>query len=146
MRRALILGFMLTAGYAAAHTGATGPVKERMDAMSAIADALKAIAPMATGKSEADPAVIEAHAATIIDHAGQIPDLFSEETPGGISEARAVIWRDWEDFTARAARMQAAAEGLRDMASTDDPQALEASFGELAQTCKGCHELYREKK
>lgn len=47
----IALGMLFSALNANAHTGATGVVKQRMDAMSGMADAMKSMASVVKGKS-----------------------------------------------------------------------------------------------
>lgn len=146
-RTAIAVIFAGLAGYASAHGGATGVVKERMDAMSALSDALKVVAPMANGGVEIDPEALDAAAGQIVEHARAVPDLFSEEKIGDVSEALPLIWVEWKDFTDHAGQMVEAAEYLREVArSGGDRGAVKVAFDGLAATCKRCHQIYRQKK
>lgn len=78
-----------SAGWAAlAHSGATGVVKERMDAMDEMGEAMKRLTPMMRGQAEYDPEVVRDAADTMIGHAGaQMTELFPEGSNGQPSEA-----------------------------------------------------------
>lgn len=96
-----------------AHGGATGIVKERMEAMESMGDAVKKLAAMMRGETEYDAATIRAEAETIRQHAGQaITSLFPEGSDGGPSEAKPGIWSNWDEFTALAMQLETFAEGL----------------------------------
>lgn len=106
---------MTSAGLAAlAHSGATGVVKERMDAMDEMGKAMKQLTPMMRGKTEYDPEVVRSAADTMIRHAGsQMTELFPEGSNGHPSEALDAIWENWEEFSALAEALRTRAEGLK---------------------------------
>lgn len=153
-----------------AHSGATGIVKQRMDAMVDIGKAMKVLAPMMQGKTAYDAPVVRAAAERIAGHAGDhLVMLFPEGTDGAPSEARPEIWTDPEGFAALAARMETLSRGL-DLAAGNrlsgapvspaaftgaeplpDPDAFadmppDVVFGMLGRTCMSCHSAYRIKK
>jgi cytochrome c556 len=95
------------------HGGATGIVKERMDAMSVMGDAVKSLSAMMRGETPYDAEAIRAEAGKIRQHAGEsITRLFPEGSGGGPSEAKAEIWSSWDDFAAMAEELELLADGL----------------------------------
>ncbi|UUX51613.1 cytochrome c [Nisaea acidiphila] len=161
---ALVLS--LAAGLAAAHSGASGVVKERMEAMEAIGAAMKSLAGMLRGATGYDADAVRNAAAKISAHGGEkLTGLFPKDSIDGPSEATPAIWDDWERFSILARRLSeyadalgAAAEneraghmmGRTGMMSGTGPSAEmlaamppEAAFGHLAQTCKDCHRAFR---
>ncbi|MDA5095767.1 cytochrome c, partial [Aliiroseovarius sp. KMU-50] len=106
--------FTCATGVAAfAHGGATGIVKERMDAMDAMGKAVKMITPMMRGETAYDAEVVRQAAATFSDHAGEsMTTLFPEGSGGMPSEAKDAIWERWEEFSELAAQLGIYAEGL----------------------------------
>ncbi len=170
---ALTLGG-LTVG-AIAHGGATGFVKERMDAMSAISKAMKTIGQMMQGKEPYDAAAVRLHVATIKSHAGlALTRLFPPDSLQKPSEAKEEIWTNWQEFEVLANQLSVYAEGLehsadnkrmhigtygtdhmRDgmMTSGKMPDVMQLSqmpaegvFNMLAKTCSACHQQFRLKK
>ncbi len=102
-----------TALAAYAHGGATGIVKERMDAMSAMGEAVKAITPMMRGETALDPDEVRSAAVTIGDHAGTgLIELFPEGSGGAPSESKDAIWTNWDEFSELADRLETYADGL----------------------------------
>ncbi|WP_170362736.1 c-type cytochrome [Ruegeria arenilitoris] len=98
---------------ALAHGGATGIVKERMDGMSAMKDAMKTLTPMMQGKTPYDAGTVRDAAETIGRHAGDsMTRLFPEGSDGMPSEAKPAIWQDWDAFAELAEQLQTYAEGL----------------------------------
>ncbi|WP_120505446.1 c-type cytochrome [Sulfitobacter mediterraneus] len=114
--RLVMVAFSLTTlGLAAfAHSGATGVMKERMDAMGEMGDAMKRLTPMMRGQTAYDPDVVRNAADTMIGHAGtQMTELFPEDSNGAPSEALDAIWEDWEEFAALAEALRTSAEGMK---------------------------------
>ena len=114
--RLVMAAFSLTTlGLAAlAHSGATGVMKERMDAMGEMGDAMKRLTPMMRGQTAYDPDVVRNTADTMIGHAGtQMTELFPKGSNGAPSEALDAIWEDWEGFAALAEALRSSAEGMK---------------------------------
>jgi len=114
--RLVVAAFSLTTlGLAAfAHSGATGVMKERMDAMGEMGDAMKRLTPMMRGQTAYDPDVVRNAADTMIGHAGtQMTELFPEGSNGAPSEALDAVWEDWEEFAALAEALRTSAEGMK---------------------------------
>lgn len=98
---------------ALAHSEASGVVRERMEAMEEMRDAVKRVTPMMNGSAAYDPQAVRAAARVIASHSGEaLTRLF----PGGSavppSEARPGIWTDWARFSALADQLGIAARGL----------------------------------
>lgn len=72
--------------------------------------------------------------------------LWPEGTDSGSIEgtrAKAEIWENLDDFVAKFAALQDAAEALQGVAG-DGLDALQPAFGATAGTCQACHQAYRE--
>ena len=140
----LIILAISSAGAAFSHSGASGDVKERMDAMSAIAKSMKAVGAMMKGEADFDAVSVESAAGEIAKHAKKVPHLFPEGSNKKPSEALPSIWADWDKFTKLAASMETSAQGLA-IATKDatDANGIRAQFGMLAKTCKACHSDFR---
>ena len=124
-----------------AHTGATGVVKERMEkfkqskaSMKAIKNALRAH----------DFDTIAAEANLINVWANNLVDHFPDGSNPPPSEALGLIWDEFEQFKDRAGAQIDASSQLRAAAENRDMDASTQSFSDLAQTCKACHDDYRE--
>jgi len=114
--RQLVLGGAAIAGLsvaAFAHSGATGVVKERMDAMKSMGDAIKRIKPMMSGETAYDAAAVREAARALAAEAGTaITGKFPEGSTEHPSETLSRTWEEWDRFTALAAQLETAAEGL----------------------------------
>lgn len=101
------------ASAALAHSGATGIVKERMVAMSSMADAVKKIAPMMSGAVDYDADAVRDAAEEIGKHAGpSMTRLFPEDGENMASYVKPAIWEDWNTFSDLAERLHTYSEGL----------------------------------
>ncbi len=106
------------AGGAIAHGGATGIVKQRMDAMSNLADTMKKLAGMMRGQVPYSPIVVRKSAKKIAGHSGDaLTRLFPEGSIKGPSEARHAIWADWDTFKRYSVQMEVLANGLASAAN-----------------------------
>lgn len=140
----LVIG--IASASALAHGGATGVVKERMDAMGAIGDAVKTIGQMLRGKTKYDSARIEGAADVIAAHGGNnLTQLFPEDSITGPSEALPVIWSDWVTFQEQADLLETLALKLSTTTDADKTE-IGKIFRDVAGTCKACHEKFRLKK
>lgn len=101
-------------GFAAfAHGGTTGIVKERMDGMSGLGKVVKALAPMMRGETAYDAQAVRSGAETIRAHSGKtLTKLFPKGSAGMPSEAKDIIWDNWEEFSALAEQLHVYSEGL----------------------------------
>ena len=116
MKKTTMTAAVLIAGIAAtayAHGGATGIVKERMDAMAAMGKAVKTVAPMMRGETAYDAETVRDAARLFQQHAGEsMTKLFPEGTGGVPSEAKDEVWTDWDRFAALASQLEEYSEGL----------------------------------
>lgn len=107
---AALAGLSVTA---MAHEGATGVVKERMDAMKSMGEAIKQIKPMMTGEAAYDAEAIRAAAEAIAAEAGgAMTGKFPEGSNAHPSEADPKLWDEWARFEEMAAHLEIAARGL----------------------------------
>ncbi|PLX37143.1 MAG: cytochrome C [Hyphomicrobiales bacterium] len=122
--------YALAVAAALAHGGAVGVVKERMDAMSAMAKAVKATAEMFKGTAPYDADAVKRTAAIINKHSGDaLTKLFPQGSSHPPSEARKAIWRDWQTFADLARRLEVQSAGLAAAAENEPDRAAGASSG-----------------
>lgn len=167
---ALALTALIVANLAIAHTGATGIVKERMDAMSSIAKAMRSLSQFMSGARPYNAEVIGTAATSIAKQSGDaMVALFPQGSGGHPSEALDNVWTEREEFTRLANRLltasllleMAAPEGhstgdfddelLQSILNGDVPPTPELAaglpvknlIGEMGQTCKMCHTRFR---
>jgi cytochrome c556 len=64
---------------------------------------------------------------------------------GAETKARADIWKDRAKFEAAGKKMETEVAKLAQVARTGDQAALKTQFGAAGQTCKACHDDFKEK-
>lgn len=141
---ALVAAFFGVISVVSAHEGATGIVKERMDAMASMSHAMKAI-----GKSieaNRDLAAVQNEAGRVREVAAHIPQWFPPGSTAKPTDALPTIWQRWPDFRARAAQLEQESAKLAAVAASGDPKAIAAQFRVVGQTCTRCHTDYRQKQ
>ncbi|MDA4847409.1 c-type cytochrome [Hoeflea poritis] len=132
-------------GLALAHSGATGIVKQRMDAMKDIAAQMKLIGAMVKAERAYDAAAAAAAADIIVQHADAMLSLFPEGSNEHPSEALTIIWSDWDGFSRSARELSASATVLSETAvGTASAADITAPFAAVGKTCASCHEDYRK--
>ncbi|OMH31753.1 cytochrome c [Motiliproteus sp. MSK22-1] len=142
-----LLSLALVSSWASAHSGATGIVKERMDAMKDMSDQMKVMGDMIKGKQAFDVQAFIDGSAIVAKHSPEIPGLFPKGSGGHQSEALAKLWNEWERFEVKAKRTAEEADKLSELSKSGaDQNALRKQFVMLGKSCKSCHKDYRKKK
>ncbi|MCE2516512.1 MAG: cytochrome c [Alphaproteobacteria bacterium] len=132
---------MLFSASVAAHSGATGVVKERMDRFTESQKSMKVIA-RALKSSQFDE--VADHAERILIWSVQMEDLFPQGSNPKPSEALDTIWQQPEAFAKAAQTSADAAARLMALAEDGDGTAATAAFKELAASCSSCHRKFRK--
>jgi cytochrome c556 len=127
-----------TGGLAFAHGAATGIVKERMDAMMEMKDAVKTLTAIMRGETAYEAGTVKTEAALIRSHAGEaMTKLFPADGDNMSSEAKPEIWSDWDDFTEQAKRLETLAGGLEAAADNGLMTASASSDGNHTSAMMG---------
>lgn len=140
----------LIAGVVYGHSGATGIVKERMDAMQDMSDKSKLVATMFKGEIEFDSTAVLDAANTFLSHGTGMAELFLDtehSRTGSKTEALPIIWEEWDDFNAQVNNFIMLSESLKNAASTtNDERQLKKAFFQATKGCSGCHKRFRKPK
>ncbi len=120
-----------------------GTIQYRQNYMNAISGHTGAIRRLKDGRFSAE-GHLQMHTEALVNLTRDITLLFPAGTSEGKTDAKPEIWENWSDFEVRAAESQQAAQALLDAAQSGNAEAIDARFGELAQTCKGCHRPFRK--
>lgn len=138
--KTLVVGLIMMGGIAFAQSKATDPdVHARQTLMDSNGAQAGILGGMAGGKTAFDAAAAEAAKAQLIANASDIPVKFTNNASDPESHASPDIWTNWEDFTAKAAALGAAATAL-DVSSLET---LQAGMAGVGGACKACHTAYR---
>ncbi len=130
-----------------AHSGAMGVMKERMEMMKGMGDAMKTMGAMFKGQADYDPAIVAEKAAYLADHASKIPDLTPEGSGEDPSEALPIIWQEWDGYVESSELLATEGAKLVDIANNGaEERAAKVQFAKVSKTCGTCHEKYRKPK
>jgi len=136
----IALSFSFPAG---AETTAENSIKYRKAVMQAMAGHTGAFTLIAFGMVD-QPEFLQSHANALADAGAQLSVLFPEGSGEGDTDALSDIWSDSEAFSTAVAKGEKASADLQSAAASGDKKAIVAAFKALGQSCKGCHESYRE--
>jgi cytochrome c556 len=119
---------------------------ERHEGMESLGDATKAIGRELKSDSP-NLDTIRAAAKKITDFAPHVASLFPPGTGPDVGKtvAKPEIWQTPQDFAAKAGEFQKAAQAFGAAAGGSDIGAIKASFADLGNSCKACHDKYRAK-
>lgn len=130
------------------HEGATGIVKERMDAMSEMGDSTKLIAEMLKGERTLDADVMKTAVDLLVSHGDEMASWFpdtKQSRTGHKTEALPEIWENFDEFESQSEDMTEKARDLRMvLEQSASVSEIKKSFGDLAKTCKACHKDFRQ--
>lgn len=87
---------------------------------------------------------IKTHASNISEYAKLIPGAFEKNIAMGKTDAQAVVWENWDDFTAKAKALEDAAAKLAASAESGEMRAMMPDVKALGEACRGCHDTYRK--
>lgn len=145
---ATALIFLCASSVGFAHMGATGIVKERMDGMVAMKEALAVMGNMVRGKTETDFGLAAEAANTLQIHGEKLVSLFPDtrESRQKATEATEAVWKTPEDFAAKNAAFLEQVSRLQEVIAEKDADRLPQAFARIGAACSACHEIYRQKK
>lgn len=138
----LIAASLFIAVQAPAHQGATGIVKERMDAFKASQQHLKSVI---TAAKTDEFEQLEKLARQLAEWGRAMPDYFPADSAHPPSEAAPAIWQDFSGFSAAADRFTRSSIQLETAGEAKDRKAVFTAIEAVAASCKSCHSDYRLK-
>jgi cytochrome c556 len=123
------------------HGQAEDPVLKRQLIMQQVDEDAEALGMIAAGL-EPKTKMLE-HAKSIAKSARESYDAFKQNAPGG--RAKPEIWSNWADYSAKMEAWIANADKMVAAAEKGDSNGVTEIMVE-ALPCKGCHDVYRERK
>jgi len=93
-----------------------------------------------------DAAKFRLHSARTAYMLTMLTDAFRVDTSSNSVETEAldIIWQEFDEFEQLAGEAQEKADALNAAAMGDDFGAVQGAFVELGQSCKNCHDKFRE--
>lgn len=143
---ACLVGCCFVGGVALAQADPDNAIKYRQQIFQTLGANLTAVVMNLKGEVSF-PDAVAVHARTVADTAPLIVPAMAQDTAGQgarDTDALAKIWDNWDDFTAKADDLEAAAVRLAELAGGDDMAALGAQVQEVGAACKACHDDYRD--
>ena len=123
-----------------AHKGATGVVKERMDSFKKSQQDIKALYASIRGGNLDE---IKTYSMSLAEWAAVMPEYFPEGSGGGVSDASAKIWEDFDGFKEAAKKFEVAALSVVEAANLSDIDAIMAAASTVGDSCKSCHRKFK---
>jgi len=140
MLNSIILLIFVLVNPTFAHEGATGVVKERMDKFKMSKTMMKQIN---VGLRENNFESIEKSAQKLLFWSKEMSKYFPEGSDVSPSEASKNIWLDPNGFSKAIKNFEEASLELVNQAQAENSEASIQAFRNLANTCKGCHQKFR---
>lgn len=122
---------------------AADPIEQREQDFKA---AKRSVEQIKAGLGDNKPAAVAAAAQSLSDLGARIPGLFPPGSNQGKTDAKAEIWTNFADFTAKAKTFQERADTLAQLAAAPgaDRARLADAFDRMMASCKACHRAYKE--
>jgi len=125
-------------------TKAERTIEYRQAALTLLGWNIVPIAGMVKGEIPWDQKALEMHAMRLAQVAPMIAEGFpADAQTGAPTDAKPEIWKNMEDFQAKARDLEAATARFAETARGGDRKAIAAGLGEVGGACKACHEKYR---
>jgi cytochrome c556 len=134
---------VIVVGAAMAHEGAMGIVAERMSVMTEVADSMKTVGEMLSGRQKFDPAAIRASIKELQENCHQASEQFSAGTRDHKSRASQAVWENPVEFNSEMKQLEAAVKALVAASEAEASSEIRAPFIKVGQACSSCHERFR---
>ena len=118
-------------------------VKYRQSTLFLISQHFGSLGAMANGRAPFDADIARSNGAVLETLAALPWQGFGEGTEGG--KAKPEIWKEKAKFDGHAKDFVTETSKLAAAAKTGDVAQLKAAFGPAAQTCKACHDSFRNR-
>ena len=139
----LILIFVTISSFAFAHSGVKDKnVKERMMVMKEMARNTKIVGQMLKGKISFDANEAKLALERLSSLSLETPKVFKINATDPKSEAKPVIWDEFDEFTRLSKDLAETSTDLASSLKTIDD--LRPALKRVSSGCKACHSRYRE--
>jgi cytochrome c556 len=129
---------------ASAQPKAEDVIYYRQAAMTMMGWNLGPLAAMVKGKTPWDAKQFAVHADRLAGLAPQIIEGFAKGSDkGATTDAKADIWANFDDFTAKDKNLIEQTRALAQVAHAGDEAAMKEQFKKTAGACKECHKKYK---
>jgi cytochrome c556 len=149
----IVTGFLVATTAAFAHEGATGIVKERMEAMSNLGAAMKSLSKIVKGRVAYDAVMYQKLTDQLERHGGaNLTKLFPKGSLDKPTAAIPEIWQDWNKFNSFAKSLSQRAKEMSMIAQNKSIQpenridAMTKAYKNVGKICSACHRDFRKEK
>ena len=87
---------------------------------------------------------IKTYSISLAEWAAVMPEYFPEGSGGGVSDASAKIWEDFDGFKEAAKKFEVAALSVVEAANLSDIDAIMAAASTVGDSCKSCHRKFKK--
>jgi len=120
-------------------------VKYRQSALSLMGTHFGRIGAVVKGEKPYDKAAVEADA-VLVETLARLPwQAFPAGSDTANSKAKPEIWKEQDKFHAASDKLQVEVGNLVAAAKSGDLAAIKKAFGATGQSCKACHDDFRNK-
>lgn len=119
-------------------------VEERERLMKAYKKDFGLIGKMVKGETPYDAAALQAAADSLDANAGKPWVHYTPESANEKSEAKAEVWSKPDEFKKEIDKFTAATAALKTAAAAGNLDAVKKPVGDVGQSCKSCHDAFRE--
>lgn len=120
-------------------------IKYRKNAFFVMQQHYARVGAMAAGRVPFDAKVAQENAETALFMAKLPWAAFGEGTDKGDTKSKPEIWKEMDKFKDGSDKMVVEMQKLVAAARTGNLESVKASFNATSNTCKTCHDAYREK-
>ena len=86
---------------------------------------------------------IKTYSMSLAEWAAVMPEYFPEGSGGGVSDASAKIWEDFDGFKEAAKKFELAAFSVVEAANLSEKDAIMAAASTVGDSCKSCHRKFK---
>lgn len=126
------------------YADAEAEIKYRQAVMKSVGGHMASMAAILKGKTHLSD--LKAHASSLATMATIVPNVFPEGSAEGKTEALKTIWKDSKKFKSSMDKFVKAANQMNEAASSEKMDAIGSAIKALGQSCKGCHDDFREEQ
>ena len=119
-------------------------VEERERLMKAFKKDFGTIGKIVKGETPYDAAAFQAAADSLDANAGKPWAHYTPESANEKSEAKAEVWSKPDEFKKEIDKFTAATAALKTAAAAGNLDAVKKPVGDVGQSCKSCHDAFRE--
>ncbi|HYD96425.1 MAG TPA: cytochrome c [Noviherbaspirillum sp.] len=120
-------------------------VKYRQSVFSVMGTHMGRVGAVVKGERPYDKAAVEGDVA-VIEMMSKLPwSAFPQGSDLQNSKAKPELWKEQDKFKAAAEKMQQEVAKLSTASKSGDLNAIKSAFGGVGQSCKNCHDNYRNK-